>query len=333
MWTPPPPPGNERQRLSDLQGYKILDTANEERFDRITRLAARMYDADVSFLSFIDAGQQWMKSKTSDALHVYVARDASVCTLVVSSGEARVFEDLRAAPELVGHPLATEMPWRFYASVPVMGGSDTVIGTLCVMRTEPGAPPGFNLEALNDLAAVTAHELELTLQHSRLTEASKRDSLTGLFNRRMLDEELPRAVRRAMRLSAPVTLLLIDLDHFKELNDRLGHAAGDTILSDFARFLSAFWNSGCRRGSGRALYHCESPRGRVAPSGARAADREHRRCRICGSRRPLHMARARRSGALWGQGAGTGDGELRLIPLGRDQFGRIPARPPGITGD
>ncbi len=240
MWTPPPPPSDEHDRLDELYSYGLLDTPPEERFDRITRIASRFYDADVAFLSFVDAGQQWMKSKTSDALHDFVDRDRSVCTHVISTGEPLVIEDMRSSPQLAGHPLAGDLPWRFYASVPIRGVSSSVVGTLCVMRSDAGPPAGFDLETLSDLAAITGHELNLTLQNAKLRSDSYTDSLTGLFNRRKLDEELPRAIRRAARTSTPASLLLIDLDHFKEVNDNLGHIGGDRVLIAFSRFLAPF---------------------------------------------------------------------------------------------
>ncbi|SHG59407.1 diguanylate cyclase (GGDEF) domain-containing protein [Kaistia soli DSM 19436] len=240
MWIPPEAPSNEIERLEALAQYGILDTARDERYDRIARIAAKAYAADIAFLSFVDAQQQWMKAKTSDVLHDFVARDASVCTLVISSGESLVFEDMRTAPELEGHPLARDMPWRFYASVPIRGEGSNVLGTLCIMRTDPGTPADFELETLLDLAAITSHELSLTLHNTQLREQSNTDSLTGIHNRRKLDEEMPRAIRRSTRTSTPATLLLIDLDHFKEVNDRLGHQAGDDLLARFAAFLQSF---------------------------------------------------------------------------------------------
>lgn len=240
MWKPPEPPENETERLAELRSYDILDTSPDDRFDRITRIASRFYGADLAFLSFIDADQQWMKSKTSDLLHDFIPRDSSVCTLVVSSGEEVVFDDLRAAPELEGHPLAGAAPWRFYASVPLRGEKGSVLGTLCVMRELPGTPPDFNIEILRDLAAISSHELTLSRSNAELRAQSNTDSLTGLNNRRFFDDEFARAWRRSRRTSAPATLLLLDLDHFKDVNDTLGHQAGDELLVAFAQFMKPF---------------------------------------------------------------------------------------------
>ena len=240
VWKPPAPPDSEAERLAELHSLGLLDTLAEERFDRIVRLAARFYGADVAFLSFMDARHQWIKAKTSGALHDFIERDRSVCTLVVSSGEELVIEDMRAAPELDGHPVAGDMPWRFYASVPLRGEHNHVIGSLCVLRSEPGAPPAFSTDILRDLAEISSHEIVLAKRNAELREISNTDALTGLANRRRFDEALLRAWRRAGRTGEPVSLLMMDIDHFKEINDALGHAAGDRALAAFGQFLSPF---------------------------------------------------------------------------------------------
>jgi hypothetical protein len=62
----PPPPADEAERLDFLVSCGILDTPPDERFDRLTRLASRVYGADVAFLSFVDDRYQWMKAITGD---------------------------------------------------------------------------------------------------------------------------------------------------------------------------------------------------------------------------------------------------------------------------
>jgi diguanylate cyclase (GGDEF)-like protein len=72
-----------------------------------------------------------------------------------------------------------------------------------------------------------------------LSESANRDSLTGIHNRRMFDEHIQRAWQQATRERAPLALLLIDLDHFKAFNDRMGHQAGDVCLARVASLLPA----------------------------------------------------------------------------------------------
>lgn len=81
---------------------------------------------------------------------------------------------------------------------------------------------------------------DLKAVESRLTELARFDHLTGLLNRRSFDEELARALGRARRARGALGLMFVDADHFKSVNDTLGHAAGDVVLKAFAdRLLTA----------------------------------------------------------------------------------------------
>jgi diguanylate cyclase len=72
---------------------------------------------------------------------------------------------------------------------------------------------------------------------AQLTEQANRDPLTGLYNRRYLDDTVQREVNRSVRTGNPVAVLMIDIDHFKQVNDRYGHSAGDQVLQDVAKLL------------------------------------------------------------------------------------------------
>ncbi len=87
--------------------------------------------------------------------------------------------------------------------------------------------------------------------HAQLREAAIRDVLTGLFNRRYLDETLPRELANARRDGGAVTLAVLDVDHFKRINDTHGHAVGDRMLEALGHILSTRSRSGdvaCRYG-------------------------------------------------------------------------------------
>jgi diguanylate cyclase (GGDEF)-like protein len=76
-------------------------------------------------------------------------------------------------------------------------------------------------------------ELEQALQ--RIRQTAERDELTGLFNRRRILEELLAVQTRAQRSAAPFAVAMVDIDHFKDINDRHGHAGGDAVLRRFAQ--------------------------------------------------------------------------------------------------
>ena len=93
------------------------------------------------------------------------------------------------------------------------------------------------------LASAFAEQIGLSISNLRLREAlrneSIRDPLTGLFNRRYLEETLQREIRRSVRSEQSLGILMLDLDHFKKFNDTYGHDAGDTVLREAATFLTS----------------------------------------------------------------------------------------------
>jgi diguanylate cyclase (GGDEF)-like protein/PAS domain S-box-containing protein len=125
-----------------------------------------------------------------------------------------------------------------YLCIPIMaqGGALGVLH-LQSMTTAPGA---FESEPL--LMSTLAEQVGVSISNLRLQEAlrqqSTRDALTGLFNRRHLEESLEREIRRAARSDQPVAVVMFDLDHFKIFNDTFGHEAGDSVLREIGAFLS-----------------------------------------------------------------------------------------------
>jgi diguanylate cyclase (GGDEF)-like protein len=107
-----------------------------------------------------------------------------------------------------------------------------------------GAAPGAGEDAhsgQNQLAAAVAESIKLSLANLRLRkklhEQATRDPLTGLFNRRYLEDTLPRELHRTLRRSTPLCVVMLDLDHFKQFNDTFGHDAGDLVLRESSRVL------------------------------------------------------------------------------------------------
>lgn len=122
-----------------------------------------------------------------------------------------------------------------YLCVPLIAQGET----LGVFHLRPGAPAEARtptLPAVKDQLAVTVAEgLALALANLRLRETLRsqaiRDPLTGLFNRRYLEETMERELNRVKRQGIPLGVIMMDLDHFKQYNDTFGHSAGDELLS------------------------------------------------------------------------------------------------------
>lgn len=96
-------------------------------------------------------------------------------------------------------------------------------------------------EEQEQLAVTVAEQLALALGNARLRESLRRqsvlDPLTGLFNRRYFEETLRRELARARRMASPLSLVVLDVDHFKRVNDGFGHTAGDAVLRAIAQLV------------------------------------------------------------------------------------------------
>ncbi len=208
----------------------VPDCDLEQRFDRLTRLACRLYEADVAILSLVDERHQCQNSLTPSHVRLSRAQRDMICNAVVASGAPLVVGDMTSARP-AGHSVVPQEDMSFCACVPLRVAPDLVIGSLCVMARGARDVAAVDLGPLLDLAAVAADEVELLRLNLDLARKSQVDALTGLPNRRSFDEALDRAVRRAERLCSPLSLLVVDIDRFKVVNDVWGHQAGDAVLA------------------------------------------------------------------------------------------------------
>lgn len=225
-----PIPADEEQRLQALRALGILDTSPEERFDRLTRMAKRLFGVKMVLINLVDAKRQWFKSRQGlDACET--PRDISFCGHAVLSDELMHVSDAWLDPRFADNPLVTGAPQvRFYAGQPLHAPDGSRVGTLCLIDSSPRELDGEERELLKDLAITVEHELAMV-------QLAMVDELTGLSNRRGFGLQLAQTLALCRRLESSALLLYFDLDHFKQINDLHGHSAGDKVLRDFAELL------------------------------------------------------------------------------------------------
>ena len=159
-------PPDEDTRLAALRDLAILDTPPEERFDRITRVAAALADVPIAFVSLVDQERQWFKS--CHGLSVCeTSREAAFCAHVVLSRKPMIVSDTLLDDRFADNPLVTGEPHiRFYAGFPVFHDDGSCIGTLCLVDTRPRQFPDAMLKMLADLACLVQQELNSRNRHS-----------------------------------------------------------------------------------------------------------------------------------------------------------------------
>ena len=120
----PAQPPDEALRLQALRGLALLDTEAEERFDRITRTAVRLFGVPTALVSLVDDCRQWFKSKQGLGV-TETSRDISFCGHAILGTVALVVPDALADPRFADNPLVTGPPHiRFYAGFPLGGPGD-----------------------------------------------------------------------------------------------------------------------------------------------------------------------------------------------------------------
>ncbi len=233
----PDKPADESVRVDALRALGILDTSPEERFDRLTRLARRLFDVPIALVSLVDADRQWFKSCVGLPVSE-TSRDVSFCGHAILGDGILMIPDTLADERFHDNPLVTQAPHiRFYAGCPLRAADGSKLGTLCLIDVEPRSLSDDDRDLLRDLAHMA--EQELAAVH-----LATMDELTMLSNRRGFEMLAQHALNVCTRMGKPAALLFIDLDHFKQVNDTFGHAEGDSVLAAFAGLLrTAFRDS------------------------------------------------------------------------------------------
>jgi sigma-B regulation protein RsbU (phosphoserine phosphatase) len=244
---PAPIPVDDAARLAALEDLHLLDTAPEERFDRITRLLTLVLRVPIAYISLVDADRQWFKS--SSGLNVIqTPRATSFCGHAILSDEPLIIPDTAEDERFRDNPMVVGDPYiRFYAGCPLAGPGGHKVGTLCVADRRPRILQDSELETLREMARIVERELSLVevarLQRDLL--ASQRHltyelSQAARYVRSLLPANLDDGPVRTRWRFEPSSALggdffgydWIDGDHFAVyLLDVSGHGVGAALLS------------------------------------------------------------------------------------------------------
>jgi diguanylate cyclase (GGDEF)-like protein len=223
-------PKNEDIRVAALRSLDILDTEPEERFDRLTRIAKRLFKVPIALVSFVDINRQWFKS--CQGLEVKeMPRDISFCGHAILGDDIFIISDTLLDDRFYDNPLVINEPRiRFYAGIPLVISNEIRVGTLCLIDREPRILSEEDKELLRDLG-------QMAVQDLTLVQLATIDELTQISNRRGFSALALHALSLCKRMNKPASLFFFDLDFFKEINDRFGHAEGDIALINFSKIL------------------------------------------------------------------------------------------------
>jgi diguanylate cyclase (GGDEF)-like protein len=222
--------GKEAERLAALRRYNVLDTAPEESFDRITRLAKTVLQTPTVLVSLIAEDRQWFKSRQGFSA-TEMPRSLSFCAHAIQQEAPLIVPNALEHPLFRDNPLVIGAPHiRFYIGVPLRTHDGHNIGTLCAIDTRPRELSTDQISALRDLAGLVVDEIEFC-------QIATTDSLTGALTRRGFEIEIDREMNRIHRYQGEFSLIAVDIVQFQASNDHDDHAPGDLVLQTVVGFI------------------------------------------------------------------------------------------------
>lgn len=226
-------PKNELDRLESLHACAIMDTAPDERFDRLTRLAQQLFGVPVALISLVDARRQWFKS--AQGLEVNeTGRDISFCGHTILSDDILEIQDACLDERFANNPLVVGVPnIRFYAGAPLHSDDGSRVGTLCIIDCKPRQLSEPQRKALRDLADCVETEI---IEHRR---RHQQDALVTLTRITMLhNDNVRELLRQALAIGCAYLGLPIGIISRVEGDDYevLVQVSPPAVLEDGARF-------------------------------------------------------------------------------------------------
>jgi len=228
----PPTPVDELLRLETLRNLKILDTDPEERFDRVTRLAKRIFGTEIALVSLVDSDRQWFKSY--QGLDVTeTPREVSFCGHAILDDSVMVVSDTLADERFRDNPLVTANPSiRFYAGCPLSAPDGRKVGTLCVIDAKPRETSEEDIALLEELGQLVEEELAMAdMMHD--------DPVTGLSNSLGFSQVAEYLLAMCVRTESPATLMLFRVANQNVITGFMGQEEGDRAAIEVTQLLMA----------------------------------------------------------------------------------------------
>ncbi len=214
-------------RLAALRRLDVLDTAAEEPFEKIVTLVRTVLGVPMATVTLVDRDRQWFKARRGIEA-AETPRSVSFCTHTIQRREPLVIEDALLDRRFADSPLVAGPPHiRSYAGIPLRTPEGYNVGSLCAMDDKVRSFTASEIAILTNFANIVSDELELRT-------VAQMDFLTGALTRRAFVTQAEREIARSVRYGRESTLVMLDVDHFKAVNDTHGHAAGDHVLRQIA---------------------------------------------------------------------------------------------------
>jgi len=155
---------DENERLGAVRRYDVLDTPPDGSFDRVTALAAELFDVPIALVTIVDHDRIWFKSKHGLDDVAEIGRDPGLCASAILQDEPYVVEAARTDARTLANPLvAGKFGLQFYAAAPLRTHDGHRLGTLCILDREPRMFSPRQADVLQRLSEIVMDEMELRI--------------------------------------------------------------------------------------------------------------------------------------------------------------------------
>lgn len=225
----------DSHRIRRLHGLGLLDSEPEQRYDRLTKLCARLFNVEISLISLIDEDRQWIKSSQGFSQR-QTERSVAFCNQTIAQEDIFVVPDTLQDKQYANNIMVTSAPYvRFYAGCPIRARSGEKLGALCLKHPQPRQFSDLDKQLLKQLTEMVEEEIE----YNPLLDE---DKLTGLLNRDAFERRAQQLLNILVPLQLPVKMFYFDLNNYKRITHAHGISAGDEALFHFSRLLTDVFN-------------------------------------------------------------------------------------------
>lgn len=224
---PPDRLRDEEGRLAALRRYDLSNGSSEEPARGIVDLLQEILEVPAASITLLDADTEWLRSARGVATES-IRRADGFCDETIRQYGVMTVPDAQDDWRFAACPLVAGAPHvRAYIGAPLTTPDGYNIGALCAFDTRPR-------EFTDREQHIVARLARLVVDNLELRQVARQDAMTGALTRGGFFAEVEKEFQRSIRYDRPAALVMIDVDNFRAINDRYGHAAGDAVLVSIA---------------------------------------------------------------------------------------------------
>lgn len=247
-----PMPRFEQQKDEVLQRFKILSDTGVADTTQTAKMASLAFDMPIVVVSLNQRYREWFRARVGLTPDTECAVE-DLCSLAQLSQSVFTVDDVASEDYFSNEPAVTgDAGIRFFAGAPLRNPHGQRFGTLCLMDTKPRNLSERETALLDSMALMVSNDIclrsagryavrdliEAEQDKCELFDLAMTDELTSALNRRSFFYMADREMRRRARNPAPMSVIMLDIDHFKQVNDVHGHNVGDEVIERLSALVS-----------------------------------------------------------------------------------------------